>query len=45
MGEFRFPAPATALRKAAARATAFRERFFGFAETALSPLPALNGII
>ena len=31
-------------RKAAARATTFRERSFGCAETALTPSPALDGI-
>ena len=36
--ESRFPAPKR--RQAAARATAFRERSFGCAETALTPSPA-----
>jgi hypothetical protein len=31
-------------RKAAARATAFHKRFFAFGETALAPLPALDGM-
>jgi hypothetical protein len=41
----RFPAPPASQSKAAARATAFQKRFFACGETALSSLPALDGMI